>query len=187
MNFRPQKRAKYWKDLQDKLPTLLEDLDPNQLDIVKMRWLEPAKHYDRLWFEHRLIYYGFRVPIIIGAATVPVLASLEVPALATALVGLGVAILTGLDSFFRYGLRWQQQRRAAATLEAEGWQFLELSGPYAEPDEHKGDKGEFTHKTAYTKFLGRLETLNRQLATRYLDLFLDEDGKHQPEGDSGRK
>jgi len=87
---------------------------------------------------------------------------LDVPKVATAVVGLGVAILTGLDSFFRYGLRWQQQRLAAAEIEAEGWAFLELSGRYARyPD----------HEKALTVFLGRLETMHRRLATTYLDLF----------------
>jgi len=167
-----RKRAKRvdWRDVEAKFPTMLEDLDEKERDIVRLRWLDSAERYDRLWRGHRLIYYGFRVPIIIGAATVPVLASLEVPKVATALVGLGVAILTGLDSFFRFGLLWQQQRRASADLEAEGWEFLELSGPYAEHDEHKG---------AYTMFLGRLEAMNRQLATSYLDLFLGDDRSSQ--------
>jgi len=95
-----------------------------------------------------LPYYIIRVPIILGAATVPVLASLSVPKLVTALVGLGVAILSGLDSFLRFGLRWQQQRRAAASIEFEGWQFRELSGHYAKHT---------AHKDALKVFLGRLE------------------------------
>jgi hypothetical protein len=164
-----------WRDVEAELPALLEDLDKNERQIVRMRWLDSAERYDQLWRSHRLVFYGFRVPIIIGAATVPVLASLSVPKLATALVGLGVAILTGLDSFFRFGLRWQQQRHAAAEIESEGWGFLELSGPTYS---HHG-----THKAAYPEFLSRLEGMNRGFATSYLDLFRehqetpDKDGK----------
>jgi hypothetical protein len=85
--------------------------------------------------------------------------------LATALLGLVVAILTGPDSVFRFGLRWQLQRHAAAELEAEGWEFLELS----RSDAHK------EHTSAFTLFLGRLEAMNEQIATTYLDIFRDTD------------
>ena len=153
-----------WGVVQEKLPTILVGLDEKELDIVRLRWLESAKRYDELWRAHRQVFYLVRVPIIIGAATVPVLASLSVPKVATAVVGLVVAILTGLDSFFRFGLRWQQQRQAAAEIESEGWEFLELSGTYATHG---------NHKEAYKQFLGRLEAINRRLATAYLDLFRD--------------
>jgi hypothetical protein len=158
---RNRNRAK-WQDVDERLPTLLNDLDQKDIEIVRLRWLQNAEHSDGLWRSHRSVYYGFRVPIIIGAATVPVLASLSVPDIATALVGLAVAILTGLDSFFRFGLRWQQRRHSAVAMESEGWGFLELSGPYA---------AHSNHKTALTPFLSSLEEINKRLAMAYLDLF----------------
>jgi hypothetical protein len=162
-----------WRVVEAKLEAILDDLDDNQREIVRLRWLEPAERFDCLWRDHRQMYYGFRVPIILGAATVPVLASLSVSKVATALVGLGVAILTGLDSFFRFGLRWQQQRHAAAEIDAEGWQFLELSGSY---------KKYADHKSAYVDFLGELERMNKQLATTYLDLFREGDASAHKSG-----
>lgn len=144
-----------------------EGLTDEQRDFVRTRWLGEARRYDRAWRAQRLGYYSLRVPIIIGAATVPVLASLAVPKLATALVGLAVAILTGIDSLFRLGLRWQQERRAANAIIFEGWQFLELTGP-----EYQG----MSRGAAYTLFLGRLEALNEQLSSKYLELFT-EDGQ----------
>ena len=155
-------RHTQWPDVASRLPTLLKDLDETELEIVRLRWLEKAARGDSQWRSHRMAYYGFRVQIIIGAATVPVLASLDVANVVTALVGLVVAILTGLDSFFRYGLRWQQQRRSAVELESEGWEFLELSGEYAEFE---------SHNAALRTFLGNLEESNKRLALTYLDLF----------------
>lgn len=46
--------------------------------------------------------------------------------LATALVGLSVAILTGLDSLFRLAERWRQARFTAAVMVFEGWRFVGL-------------------------------------------------------------
>ena len=56
------------------------------------------------------------------------LAGLGAGRVATAFVGLVVAILTALDSLFRFGFRWQQARRAADAVAFEGWEFLERIG-----------------------------------------------------------
>lgn len=159
-----------WDEVEAKLLVLLADLKEKERDVVRLRWFGAAKRYDLLWRQHRLFYYGYRVPIVIGAATVPVLASLSgVSKVATAVVGLLVAILAGLDTFFRFDVRWQQQRHAAAELDSEGWEFLELSGTYAR---HK------THEHAYKHFLSRLEAINLRLATTYLDLFREAEKGH---------
>jgi hypothetical protein len=128
------------------------------------RWLRVAERHDNLWRSHRAAYYWvFRVPSIVLAATVPVLVSLNVNRSVTALLALALASLTALDGFFRYGLRWQQQRRAAADNEFEGWRFIELSGP--EYSKHT------SHQEVYKLFLTRIENTNERLATTYLDLF----------------
>ena len=149
----------------------MTDLTSEQRTIVRSRWLDQGKRYDALWRNQRLAHHWFRVPIIIGAATVPVLAGLNVSRVATALVGLMVAVLTGLDSFLQYGVRWRQQRRAATVIGSEGWAFLELSGRY------RGMK----HAAAYPDFLKHLEALLLQLELSYLELFHVDDstkGKH---------
>jgi hypothetical protein len=162
-----------WEILDAKLSTFLTGLDETDLEIVRLRWVRKGQRHDRQWRNHRTAHYWFRVPIIVGAATVPVLAGLGVPNLATALVGLAVAILTGLDSFFRYGLRWQQARQSALAFEDEGWLFVELAGPYAEqPD----------HRAALKPFLTNLEAMNRRLGMAYLDLFRDTEPERKPVG-----
>ncbi|HEX4625671.1 MAG TPA: DUF4231 domain-containing protein [Solirubrobacteraceae bacterium] len=142
------------------------ELDEAQRSVVKARWLGEAERWQNLWQRQRFIYwYCFRIPIIIGAATVPVLASLSVSKVATALVGLVVAILTGLDSFFTLGTKWQQARLAADATGSEGWRFIELS-----EDLYKDQ----THREAYPKFLTRLERLNGRLARERVDLYSSE-------------
>src|SRR6266849_7820229 len=53
-----------------------EGLNSEQGKILKTRWVGQAKMYERLWRGQRSLYYLIRVPIIIGATTIPVLASL---------------------------------------------------------------------------------------------------------------
>jgi hypothetical protein len=161
-----QRRKKRWERYADALTVSLEDLSEQQREIVRLRWFDEANRYDVLWRQQRFIHYWFRVPIIAGSATVPVLASLSAAKIATVLVGLVVAILSGIDSFFHLGLRWQQQRRAGTTINFEGWQFIELSGEY---------QGK-SHVSQYETFLGRIEALNQRLSTKYLDIFSDDTG-----------
>jgi hypothetical protein len=126
---RKGERQRYWCEAMAALRENLADLEPHQRDLVRLRWLEGAKRYDREWRSLRRTYYLFRVPTIIGAATVPVLASLTVAKVVTALVGLLVAVLTGLDTFFQLGVRWQQRRKAAILIESAGWLYRESTGP----------------------------------------------------------
>jgi hypothetical protein len=138
------------------------DLSSEQKRVIRMRWLEQAETYDRTWRDLRLGHYALRVPIIAGAATVPALAGLAVPRIWTALVGLGVAVLTGFDSFFQFGVRWQLLRKAANAMVSEGWEFVELTGPYSKYT---------AHSDGFKVFCGRLEALNEHLQANYLDTF----------------
>lgn len=151
----------------------LEGLDDTERQIVRARWLSVAKRYEELWRNQRIAYYAFRAPIIVGAATVPVLAGLSTPKIATALVGLAVAILTGLDSLFQLGNRWRQGRLAATLITFEGWRFLELSGE---------TYGKLGRRDAYQLFLTQLEKLNEHFSTTRLDLYSDKgDSSHSHE------
>jgi hypothetical protein len=160
-----------WKTAEELIGEL--DLDEMDRKLLRTRWLHEAKRYEKLWARQRRWYYRLRVLMIIGAATVPVLAGLSVSTLATALVGLGVAILTGLDALFNLDSRWQQGRLAATEIGFEGWQFLELSAK-----EYEGKD----HRDAFRIFLGRLEELNERLATRRLDLFRAQERKSPTPG-----
>lgn len=163
---------KSW-ETAEKLVSGLEELEAAEQDIVRTRWLNESRQYHKLWKSQRFAYYSFRIPMVVGATTVPVLASLSVPKIATVLVGLAVAILTALDGLFRLGSRWRQARFAEEMLSSEGWRFLGLTG---ETYEKLAGRRE-----AYKVFLARLEKLNEQLAMMRLELFSEKgpDSEHQ--------
>lgn len=64
-----------------------------------------------------------------------------------------VAILAGVDQFFKFGDRWRHYRSTAELLKTHGWQFLELSGPY----ESYTSNGE--HKAAFPVFANQIEEI----------------------------
>jgi hypothetical protein len=169
-----------WREavtLIDALGADAEDgLSPEQCQILKTRWVEQAMMYDQLWRGQRAIYYLVRVPIILGATTIPVLASLSVDKLIVALVGLAVALLTALDSFLQLGPRWHQHSHTATELGFEGWLFLERAGSYSGK----------TPRQAYEAFITRLEAMNRKAAFTYLSAFRATDlaDRHSREGDA---
>jgi hypothetical protein len=147
-----------------------QELSAHECRILKSRWIGQTVMYEHLWRSQRGTYYLLRIPIILGATTIPVLASLSAPKLVTAAVGLVVAVLTALDSFFQFGSRWQRHRQAATELGFRGWEFLELSGTFAKK----------SRREAYAEFITGLEALNKRQATAYMELF-------RPAGDKDEK
>jgi Protein of unknown function (DUF4231) len=124
------------------------------------RWLDQL-----LWFESKAganqrRYYVLRLVTIVGGVVVPALISLNVrqkDVAETLLwvtfgVSLGVAIAASLDGFFGFGERWRTFRRTAELLKADGWQYFELSGPYAAAD----------HAAAFPVFAAHVETVIQQ-------------------------
>jgi hypothetical protein len=95
---------------------------------------------------------------IAGGVIVPAIVSLNVrgdnaaATLAWAAFGISlvVALSAALESFFHYGERWRSFRRTSEALKAQGWQFFELSGPYATLS---------THTAAFPSFVAQVELL----------------------------
>lgn len=132
--------------------------------FLRARWLEQItwmeeKALDALWW-HRVL----RLATIIGGVIVPALVSWTVgdgddliKAL-TFIISLVVALSAAVEEFFRYGERWRHYRRTVESLKSEGWQFLQLSGPYVN----------MTHSQAYPAFATRVEELSREEVDRYM-------------------
>ena len=76
----------------------------------------------------------------------------------TFIVSLVVALSAAVEEFFRYGERWRHYRRMTESLKSEGWQFLQLSGAYANQ----------THIEAYPSFAARVEELSREEVESYI-------------------
>lgn len=132
-------------------------LNELQKQFLRDRWLDQL-----VWFETKAVanqhrYYVLRVMTIVGGLIVPALVSLNLRGdnVATALawttfaLSLVVAIAAALDGFFKYGERWRSFRRVTELLKAHGWQFFELSGPYAAAD----------HATAFPQFAAQVEAV----------------------------
>ncbi|MDH5253248.1 MAG: DUF4231 domain-containing protein, partial [Nitrospira sp.] len=106
-----------------------------------------------------------RLTTIIGGVIVPALVSQNVGGGAatmiqtiTFIVSLLVALSAAVEEFFHYGERWRHYRRTVESLKSEGWQFFQLSGPYAN----------LTHVQAYPAFAARVEELSREEVETYM-------------------
>jgi hypothetical protein len=134
-------------------------------EFMRARWLElviwmDGKAKESVWWYRRL-----RLATIIGGVIVPALVSLNVGSdmqglvqTLTFIVSLEVALSAAVEEFFRYGERWRHYRQMTESLKSEGWQFLQLSGAYANQ----------SHVTAYPAFAARVEQLSREEVESYI-------------------
>ena len=148
----------------EQLITAIELPELNK-QFLRARWLEQImwmeeKALDALWW-HRVL----RMATIIGGVIVPALVSFSVTddtagliKTLTFIVSLVVALSAAVEEFFRYGERWRHYRRTVESLKSEGWQFLQLSGPYIN----------MTHIQVYSAFATRVEELSREEVERYM-------------------
>jgi hypothetical protein len=135
------------------------DLAPGRKRFLKSRWLDQLAWVERKATQAQVRYYALRLTTVVGAVLVPALVSVNtadetldtVARVATWVVSLVVAISAAVEQFFHFGERWRNYRRTAERLKAEGWLFLQLTGPYA------GNGA--SHGSAYTSFAGRVEEL----------------------------
>ena len=125
---------------------MIEQLELSDLQkrCLRARWLDAV-----IWLEGKAkqaqrLYYALRLLIIIGGVIIPALVSLDLGSdragdmvrWATFGLSLLVAISAAIEGFFRYGERWRHYRMLVERLKIEGWQFFQLSGPYAQQRSH---------------------------------------------------
>ncbi len=153
--------------MRTEMDKLIASLDLPELnkEFMRARWLElviwmDGKAKESVWWYRRL-----RLATIIGGVIVPALVSLNVGSemqglvqTLTFIVSLVVALSAAVEEFFRYGERWRHYRQMTESLKSEGWQFLQLSGAYANQ----------SHVTAYPAFAARVEQLSREEVESYI-------------------
>lgn len=138
------------------------NLSPLQKNFLKFRWLDQV-----LWMEKRAkkardSYYRFRLVSIIGGIILPGLVTLSVNKAKEANISTWlywgtfalsqvVVISTATEQLFGYGERWIHYRRSAESLKTQGWQFFQLSGPYA------SHKGASDYQEAFNLFVSQVE------------------------------
>lgn len=74
-----------------------------------------------------------------------------------------VAICAAIDQFFKYGDRWRHYRRSVELLKSDGWQFFQLTGPYAIYAKKGG------HEEAFALFANQVESIIRSDVEGYIN------------------
>ena len=161
-------RQSYRQTLERDLGALIDGLELPEVrkHALRSRWLDQV-----LWMEGRTARASFwhsilRVTALVGGILIPVLAGLSIegslaniPHYSIVVLGLVVAISTGLEELFQFGERWRHYRQTVETLKIEGWRFFQLSDPYR----RYGD-----HAQAYPLFADRVEDVLRQDVRLYI-------------------
>jgi hypothetical protein len=152
------KKSDYRQYLKQTLSGLIDRLDISDLrkDFLKNRWLDQV-----LWLEGRAKkeqnrHYTLRMITIVGGVIVPALVGFnsndsrirEIVNWSALGLSQAVAISAAIEEFFSHGEKYRNYRNTSENLKIEGWQFLQLSGPYRQFEEHN---------KAYSIFAERVE------------------------------
>ena len=177
-----KKPQNYREQIKQEMCELIErtDLPDLQKQFMKARWLDQV-----LWLEGRAQqcrnqYYLLRLITIIGGVIIPALVSLNISnaqfreILGWVTFGLSqfVAISATVEEFFHYGDRYRHYRNTAEAMKIEGWQFLQLSGPYRQAK---------SHTEIYSDFAQRVEGIIQRDVEGYLTQVVQDKKKQKPE------
>lgn len=153
--------------LKEELSTVIESkelaLSGLQKSYLRSRWLEQAARTDAGYRRVRKGYYALRLATVVGGTALPVLVMLSAGAqepagwgnpvrALTILSALLVSACVTVEHLFDVGGRYRRGERVAGRLQAEGWRFLQLSGPYAAYG---------THADAFQAFANQIEALSQ--------------------------
>ncbi|MGB7271757.1 MAG: DUF4231 domain-containing protein [Geitlerinemataceae cyanobacterium] len=195
------KKTSYHDYLRQEMGALVEGLELPDLckQSLKSRWLDQVIWADKKADQCRIWHYRLRLTTIIGGVLLPALVGINFqfgkeneafriwfPYLPFALSQV-IAISAAAEEFLRFGDRWREYRQLAEDLKSEGWQYLQLSGPYQHKDSadelppplprHKMSElkaedwqtlksrsqtkkdSDISHQDVYTLFAGRIESL----------------------------
>jgi hypothetical protein len=155
--------------LQGELGAIIDRLELSELQkrCLRARWLHAVAWVEGKAKQAQRRYYALRLVIIIGGVIIPALVSLDLGSDraadlvrgATFGLSLLVAISAATDGFFRFGERWRHYRLIVERLKVEGWQFFQLSGPYAHQP---------SHAAAHPEFAARVEEVIKSDVERYI-------------------
>jgi hypothetical protein len=159
----------------------IEDVKPYH-DYLKHRWISMILWWNGRAVEARTKYIRLRFITVVGGVTIPVLTTMSMRpgwnanvTILIAIVGAVVAGSAAWEGVANYGDTWREKRRAAELLKIEGWQFLQLTGPY----EH-----DRAHKTAFPRFAGAVEAMIAKEVGEYLAVFDSSVAQARSEADS---
>lgn len=151
------------KDLGELVDSLA--LTADQLHFVRSRWLESILWMEAAAQRTRRRYYALRLVTVVGAVIVPALVSINAVGHTTPTVtwlafsiSLVVAASAAVEALFRLGERWRHYRALVEELKTSGWNFQQLTGPFAQNGA--------TQTTAFTRFADAVnDILKRETET----------------------
>lgn len=146
---------------------LIDQLDLSDLhkQALKTRWLQQVDQLEAKAQQAQKRYYSYRLITIVGSALVTGMLFFSAgtptePAEETGFrrwfpfgiagLSLVVTLSSAVDGFCHFGANSRRYRQQADALKSEGWQFLQLSGPYQALNSYHG---------AYPYFASQIEGL----------------------------
>jgi hypothetical protein len=166
------------------LESLVEglDLSDDEKTLLRSRWLDQMHWMARKARVARRRHLALRWIIACGGIILPVLVSFSLGAAlspqqfennapvrwVTFIVSLVVALLATTEEVFHFGDTWHHYRRNAELLKSAGWQFVQLTGPYAKAP---------THAAALPAFTRRIEDILSEDVEEYFGRVVADDSK----------
>ncbi len=151
---------------------------------LRSRWLDQVIWADKKAAQCRRWHYRLRLTTIIGGVILPALVGINFqvnkdnpffqnwfPYIPFALSQI-IAVSAAIEEFCRFGDRWRDYRQMAENLKAEGWLYLQSSGPY---DRSK------THLQSYPLFASRVESIIKNDVQNYISDLLKQQTKEDQE------
>ncbi|WP_424099451.1 DUF4231 domain-containing protein [Moorena producens] len=163
------KKRSYREQYKEEMGGLIDGIDLSEMQkrFIKARWLDQVLWLDKRANQCRNRYYTLRLFTIIGGVIVPALVGIN-SSNGQIRVALGwtafalsqiVAISAALEELFQSGKHYTQYRNSAEAMKIEGWQFLQLSGPYQRLE---------NHTQAFSQFSSRVEALIKKDVEGYI-------------------
>lgn len=211
------KKTDYYGYLRQELGGLIEQLQIPELykKSLKQRWLNQVIWADKKAAECRRWHYRLRLITIVGSVILPALVGINfqfakedpffsswfpyIPFVLSQII----AISAAAEEFCRFGDRWRDYRKMAEDLKAEGWQYLQLSGPYyyreEEPEVDEDLEAmmraaqqrrsanrkrnqtveQATHLKGYAMFASRVESIIKDDVQNYISDLVNQQAKQQ--------
>ena len=153
------KKNTYNDYLKQTLGGLIDKLDISDLrkEFLKNRWLDQVMWLEGRATKERDKHFKLRMATIIGGVIVPVMVGFKSgnerfdTRLGYAALGLStlVAVSAAVEEFLLPGEKYRNYRSTAESMKIEGWQFMQLAGPYRKFK---------VHSDAYKVFAQRVES-----------------------------
>ncbi|MBT9315885.1 DUF4231 domain-containing protein [Leptothoe spongobia] len=152
------KKNAYSQYLKETLGGLIDKLEVTALhkEFLKNRWLDQVMWLEGRATKERNHHFRLRMVTIIGGVLVPAMVGFKSDSeninVTVGWIALGVsqavAISAAVEEFFGHGDKYRNYRSTAETMKIEGWQFMQLAGPYRKFK---------VHEDAYKTFAQRVE------------------------------